>query len=220
MTLNNVKAAAEDAGLAYRGAFHPDKDDLPEGEVAGTLVMLGFVGSKQWAGFVSSPENGDGKPHPLDRWSHRVVSTLARELGARAYFPFLAPLMPFIKWAQKAEAVAPSEIGMLIHPDYGLWHAWRGALAFDEKFALPPQDPRPSPCDACEDKPCLSSCPVAAFSGEGEYNVAACGSHIRKTEGKACMSNGCIARRACPIGKGYQYSAEQAAFHMKSFRGG
>ena len=35
MTLNNVKAAAEDAGLAYRGAFHPDKDDLPDGRGGG-----------------------------------------------------------------------------------------------------------------------------------------------------------------------------------------
>ena len=37
----------------------------------------------------------------------------------------------------RAEAVAPSPLGILIHPDYGLWHAYRGALAFAERLALP-----------------------------------------------------------------------------------
>ncbi len=220
MTLENVKAAAGNAGLAFRGAFHPDQEDLPKGEAAATLVMLGFVGGEQWEGFAASPEYRDGRANPLDRWSHRVISALAQKLGARAYFPFLAPFMPFIKWAQKAEAVAPSEIGMLIHPDYGLWHAWRGALAFEEKLELPAVDTRERPCDTCTDKPCLTICPVQAFTGSGAYNVAACGAHIRKPDGASCMSEGCLARRACPVGKDYLYGAEQAAFHMKSFRGG
>ena len=220
MTPAEVKAAIQSAGLAYRGAFHPDADDLSDGGTAQTLVMLGFVGSEQWDGFTASPEYNDGKRHPLDRWSYRVISALARDLGARAYFPFTAPLMPFIRWAQKAEPVAPSEIGMLIHPGYGLWHAWRGALAFDEKFDLRPRDVRPRPCDTCAEKPCLSVCPVNAFSGSGAYDVAACGAHIRRPKGADCMSLGCRARRTCPVGKEYQYRPEHALFHMKSFRGG
>ncbi len=220
MTLEGVRAAANAAGLAFRGAFHPEPDDLPLGNRAGTLVLLGFVGGEQWAGFVASPEYQDGKPNPLDRWSHRVISALARELNARPYFPFTAPFMPFIRWAQKAEPVRPSAIGMLIHPDFGLWHAWRGALAFDEAMDLPPRDARPRPCDACEDKPCLSACPVDAFDGTGAFDVASCGGHIRRPEGADCMSLGCRARRACPVGRDYQYSDQQTAFHMRAFRGG
>lgn len=219
MTLDEIKTAAQSVGLAFRGAFHPETDDLPGGETAGTLVMLGFIGGGQWEGFAASPEYTDGKPHPLDRWSYSVISALASDLGARPYFPFTAPFMPFIRWAQKAEPVAPSEIGMLIHPDYGLWHAWRGALAFEEKFDLPPQDGRTSPCDSCSEKPCLSACPVDAFSGGGAYDVPACGAHIRCPEGADCMSLGCRARRVCPVGREYQYGPEQALFHMKSFRG-
>jgi len=192
---------------------------MPQGEAAGTLVMLGFIGGEQWNGFASSPEYRDGQPHPLDRWSYRVVSALARKLGARSYFPFTAPLMPFIRWAQKAEPVAPSEIGMLIHPDYGLWHAWRGALAFRERFALPPAGPRKRPCDDCAAKPCLSACPVGAFPGGGGFNVQACSSHIRQTDGADCVSTGCRSRRACPVGAQYAYPPEQAEFHMRSFRG-
>ena len=192
---------------------------MPAGEHAGTLVMLGFTG-KEWPTFTESPEYGDGKPHPLDRWSYRVVNELARQIGAKPYFPFTAPLMPFIRWAQKAEPVHPSEIGMMIHPEFGLWRAWRGALAFDRIMDLPPRDDAPSPCETCAEKPCLSACPVNAMRGGGSYDVATCITHIRTDAGKDCMSGGCLARRACPVGKSYQYAPEQAAFHMRSFRGG
>lgn len=215
---SDIRAAAEAAGLAFRGAFHPQAEDLPAGVSAGTIVMLGFIGGEQWAGFAASPEYRDGRAHPLDRWSLRVVSALARDLGAAPLFPFTAPFMPFIRWAQRAEPVFPSAMGMLIHPDYGLWHSWRGALAFAEKLDLPPRDPRPRPCDSCVEKPCLSACPVSAFDGTGAFKAQACGAHIRRAEGADCMT-GCLSRRACPIGAGYRYSPEQAAFHMRSFRG-
>jgi len=215
----DIEAAAEAAGLAFRGAFHPQTGDLPAGVSAGTIIMLGFIGADQWNGFAASAEYRDGRAHPLDRWSYRVISRLASDLGARPLFPFTAPFMPFIRWAQKAEAVHPSAMGMLIHPDYGLWHAWRGALTFEEKLDLPPRDERPLPCDSCIDKPCLSACPVRAFDGTGAFDARSCGAHIRKPEGATCMS-GCLSRRACPIGAEYRYAAEQAAFHMKSFRGG
>lgn len=217
MTLDDVRAAAEASGLAFRGAFHPDPDDVPAGASARTIVMLGFVGGEQWANFTSSPEFRDSQPSPLDRWSYRVVSDLAGELGAQAFFPFTAPLMPFIRWAQKAEPVYPSAIGMLIHPDFGLWHAWRGALGFDAEMELPPRDERPRPCDSCDDKPCLSACPVSAFDGSGAFDVASCGTHVRGAWGADCRTTGCLSRRACPVGSVYTYSAQQAAFHMRAF---
>ena len=220
-SFDNIQSAIQSAGLAFRGGFHPGAEELPEGATAKTIIMLGFTGKAQWPGFAASPEASDGEPHPLDRWSYRVVSKLARDIGARAFFPFTGPpFMPFIRWAMKAEPVYPSEIGMLIHPNFGLWHAWRGALAFDEKLDLPPRDDRPRPCDACKEKPCLSACPVGAFAGRGAYDVGKCNAHIRKLEGSDCMTLGCRARRACPVGADHQYTREQAAFHMKSFRGG
>ncbi|MCB2112508.1 MAG: hypothetical protein KDD85_03060 [Parvularculaceae bacterium] len=220
MRLSRAQTAAEKAGLAFRGAFHPGAGDLPPGVTAKTIMMLGFVGGEQWRVFAASPEYRDGRAHPLDRWSHRVISKLAMDLGAHALFPFTAPFMPFVRWAQKAEPVAPSETGMLIHPDFGLWHAWRGALAFAEKFDIPPRDDRSRPCDTCTDKPCLSACPVNAMKGGGVYEAPTCAAHLRSDDGADCMSGGCLARRACPVGAGTRrYSPEQAAFHMKSFRG-
>jgi hypothetical protein len=220
MTLAEIRAAIEARGLSYRGAFHPTPDDLPDGRDIGTLVLVGFTGNRNWRYFKDSDEARDGKPDPLDRWSLRVISALARELGGTAFFPFAGPpWMPFQRWAQKAEPVHPSPIGMLIHPDWGLWHSWRGALGFRERFELPLPDRRPSPCDSCADKPCLTTCPVSAFT-QNKYDVAACVAHISTERGIDCMNEGCRARRACPIGREHRYSPDQAALSMHAFRAG
>lgn len=218
MSLAEVQRAIATQGLAYRGAFHPEDVDLPAGVAAGTLVLIGSVGSKTWTAFSASPECADGAPDPLDRWSRRVVGAVARAHRATALFPFAGPpWLPFQRWAQKAEPLYPSPLGMLIHPDWGLWQSWRGALAFDEKIDLPERDHRPSPCETCADKPCLTACPVNAFTPNG-YAVVACAGHLRSPAGGACMDFGCAARRACPVGAAYRYSPGQARFHMEAFR--
>lgn len=218
MTLSDIRAAIEARGFSWRGGFHPSPDDFPDKRDVGTLVLIGFIGGRNWPHFKASEEANDGKPDPLDRWSWRVIRTLARELGATAFFPFAGPpWMPFQRWAQKAEPVHPSPIGMLIHPDWGLWHSWRGALGIRERLELPTPDLRPSPCDSCADKPCLTTCPVNAFA-DNKYNVAACAAHISTEAGFDCMDEGCRARRACPIGREHRYTPAQAALSMRAFR--
>ncbi len=183
----------------------------------GTLVMLGFVGRAQWPVFAVLPEASDGRTHPLDRWSRRIIDGLAAELGGTALYPFGGrPWLPFQRWAMRAEPVHRSALGMLIHPDWGLWHSYRGALAFAERLALPARVDRPSPCDACTEKPCLSACPVGAFTLE-RYDVGACAAHLRSAAGRDCVELGCRARDACPIGVAHRYDRGQASFHMRAF---
>lgn len=218
MTLAGVKQAVGRSGLAWRGALHPDPADFPLDSPAGTLVLVGFVGREQWPNFANSPEAGDGESDPLDRWSVRIIGALAESLGAKAVFPFGGPpWAPFLRWAQQAEPVHPSPTGMLIHPDWGLWHAWRGALAFRERFVLPEPDGRVSPCETCPDKPCLSACPVSAFTARG-YDISACVAHLETQDGADCMGEGCRARRACPVGAANRYGPDQARFHLTAFR--
>jgi hypothetical protein len=209
-------------GLQLRGAFHPESTDgvpgLPTGRIPGTLVLVGNVGSGLWAVFAQSAEAQDGAPHPLNRWTQRVLDRIAAEIDAVTLFPFGGPpYLPFQRWAMRAEPVAPSPLGILIHPDYGLWHAYRGALAFADRLTLPPRVERRRPCDSCADRPCLSACPVNAFTDRG-YDVPACIRHIDGPAGRECMSGGCLARRACPVGTGFAHDAAQAAFHMLAFR--
>ena len=220
MDFTTIEAELRAGGLMPRGGFHPDADDhvpaIGPGRPARTLVLAGNAGPAMWRAFAATPEYGSG-PDPLNRWSERVLGELGAVWGAVALFPFGGPpYRPFVAWAKRAEAVAESPLGMLIHPDYGLWHAYRGALAFAEAIELPPRDTRPRPCDSCDDKPCLTACPVGAFTGES-YDVPACVAHISGPAGADCMALGCRARRACPVGGGYLYEPEQAEFHMQHF---
>ena len=216
MEIDAIRDRIAAAGLAYRGAFHPDDGDQAPPD-AGTIVLVGFVGSLQWPVFAAAAEAADGLPDPLDRWSRRVIGELAGALGGSTAFPFGAPpFLPFQRWAQKAEPVHSSPIGILIHPDWGLWHAYRGALIFSERISLDAPDRRPSPCDSCAAKPCLSACPVGAFGWTG-YDVAACIDHIAAPVGLDCLDNGCRARRACPVGADYRHRPDQARFHLRAF---
>jgi hypothetical protein len=216
MDVASIRGRIAVAGLAWRGAFHPHAEDLAPAEI-GTLVLVGFTGRRQWPAFANSSEASDGQPDPLDRWSRQVVAGLAVELGAIALFPFGGPpFLPFQRWARKAEPVTPSPLGILIHPDWGLWHAYRGALAFAERVELPPPDLRPSPCETCAEKPCLSGCPVDAFGPAG-YDVSACAAHISGSAGGDCVGLGCRARRACPVGVEHRYWPDQAGFHISAF---
>ncbi len=210
------------AGLLLRGGFHPQPADgvpaLAAGQAAGTLLLVGNAGSDLWQ-VAAAALTEDGAANPLDRYVERVIGNLARRVEARALFPFHGPpYLPFQRWAQRAEAVAPSPIGLLIHPDYGLWHAYRGALAFAARLDLPLLVPRPPPCATCTAKPCLSTCPVGAFTPAG-YDVPACVGHVETPAGVDCRGEGCRARRACPVGADYRYRSAHAAFHMRAFLG-
>lgn len=218
MTLDEIKAALIGKGLAPRGAFHPSPSDgvppLASGRPARTLVLAGHAGPAMWRAF--SAEAGTGAD-PLDGWCRGVLSDLAAAFGGACLFPGQGPpYLPFQRWAMRAEPVHLSPIGMLIHPDYGLWHGYRGALALAGRLQLPPRDTRPRPCDTCAEKPCLKTCPVGAFSADG-YDVAACVGHIASPAGADCIGEGCRARRACPVGRDHVYEPVQARFHMEAF---
>ncbi|MCG8512434.1 MAG: ferredoxin [Rhodospirillales bacterium] len=214
MTLDSITTACVAHGLITRGGFHPGPADGVPGDPA-TLVLIGNAGAKMWRAFEKDRAD---EADPLDAWTRRVVSAIATDLGANPLFPFDGPpYLPFQRWAMKAEPVYASPIGPLIHPEYGLWHAYRGALALEQKLDLPEPKSAASPCAACADKPCLSTCPVNALT-PGGYDVPACVSHIDGPDGADCLDLGCRARRACPIGRDYIYAPAQARFHMDHFR--
>lgn len=222
MNLSAIRREAERHGLIVRGLFAPDAEDqvpaLANGRAAGSLVLLGNVGSSLWSAFSAAPEYRDGSANPLDRWSQRIGEEMAAYFDGRALFPFGGPpYRPFLRWAIKAEAVTPSTLGILIHPAYGLWHAYRFALA----LAADP-DPQSeaaeyqSPCLTCAAKPCLSACPVEAFTGS-EYQVDRCVDYLAGDVASRCNRQGCGSRLACPVGEAHRYRPVQARFHMQAF---
>jgi ferredoxin len=217
LDLAEIEGALTDAGLAARGAFHPAPGDgvpvATAGSPARTVVLAGNAGPRMWERFSACR---GARPLTLDAWSETVLGELAARLEARAVFPFQRPWLPFQRWAMAAEPCHPSPLGLLVHPRYGLWHAYRGALLFAARIELPQRARAESPCATCVSQPCLSACPAGAFSPSG-YDVPACARHLARTPEPACMDVGCLARHACPVGGAYRYAPGQARFHMQSF---
>ncbi len=205
-----ILAAIQRASFTPLGWFETSPDgQLPN--AAKSVILVGNVGPAMFQRF--SRERGE---RTLDQWTRDVIDPLAHDLGAHAMFPFDKPPQPFLTWARRAGAGHASPLGLNIHPIYGLWHAYRAALLFPVVFDLPRHDAGAHPCETCEAKPCLTACPVSAFDGTS-YDVARCIKHIEGNAGDDCMTGGCKARLACPVGIKYQYSLQQKQFHMRAF---
>jgi epoxyqueuosine reductase QueG len=208
-----VLTAIRRAAFTPLGWFAPEPQDrVPED--ARYVILIGNAGPDMFRRFA---RERDPSRDSMDQWTREAAGTLARDLEARAVFPFdMNPPWPFLTWARRGGAGHTSPLGLNIHPTYGLWHAYRAALLFPVAFDLPLQRVGHHPCESCEAKPCLSACPVNAFDGT-RYDVEACGNYLKLPEGKVCMSDGCIARHACPVGQAFAYAPAQAHFHMRAF---
>lgn len=213
-------------GLSLRGCWVPDAGDalpmLPDGAHPGVVWMVGVVGSAFWPHFKASTFFSDGLPDPLDRWSQAIGQAMAQRYGGVALYPFDGPpYHPFQRWADRAEPTQPSAMMLRIHPEHGLWHAYRFALALPGQPALAKPiaqvaAPVADLCASCNGQPCLQACPVHAYTGT-TFVLQDCADHLHSGQGEDCMQSGCLARRACPVGARQRYTPEHAAFHMQAF---
>ena len=109
--LERIQESLAPHGLALRGGFHPGPGGWRarrwrDGRACGTILLLGNLGGALWPVFANSPELADGAPHALDRWTRRILESLAPGFGATALFPFGGPpWLPFQRWAMKADCV-------------------------------------------------------------------------------------------------------------------
>ncbi len=215
-TYEAIASAVEPTGMMARGAFAHTDDDGNDHHV----VMIGNAGTAMWPGFqrwLRSQPDPDSLADPLDTWTRITLEPIAARFGAAFVHPSDEPFQPFQRWAQLSDVVSPSPIGLLIHPGYGLWHAYRGAFVSDVPITgVSPVSDQVSPCVACDGRPCLSACPVDAFSPVS-YDVDACAGHLRSGSEPTCRSIGCRARAACPIGVDFTYREAQMRFHMDAF---
>ena len=207
-----LEAMAAVHHLAVLGGFAAGPEDcLPSG--TRTLLLLGPREPGFWPHLKAQPEwSGDD---PVDRWSRRVIGTMACDLGAKALFPFGGPPWhPFYKWALKSGRCWDSPVRLLVHDEAGLFVSFRGALALKEAVSMPPAPARP--CDTCIAKPCLTACPPRALTIDG-YDLQNCHTYLDTVAGQDCMTTGCAVRSTCPLSLAYARMPEQSAYHMGQF---
>jgi len=201
----------------FNFAVNEEAPPGPSGDPARALLLVGQAGGTPWPHFEAwLAKQPPDIANPLDTWSREVIGAVAEKFGARAASPSDRPFLPFQQWAMRAEGLKPSPVGILMHPRYGLWHAYRGALLFDSELVFQHAAAPIHLCDSCLEKPCLKTCPVSAFSSDG-FAYAECLAHVRGPAGSACRDDGCLARNACPYGTAYRYPVEEQAFHTRAF---
>lgn len=155
------------------------------------------------------------------------------------------PYAPFLSWSQLASQLQVSPLGLNLDPIAGLWHAFRfaliiGNLSVENRLYLstikeqhlktikPNQNSLD--CSSCPDQPCLNACPINAFQ-VGFYDMQACATYLNNSvkadksasqsptlaNQAACITESCLARRACPAGVEFTYTPEHREFHMQAF---
>lgn len=227
--LEELKKCLADYGLLALGGLTLETSQCALGrehENGKLGLLIGNAGPDMWVHFARSCEFRDGHSDPMNRWTRRILEALATDLNSQVVFPFDKPYWPFQRLARHVQSTKPSPLGIVIHPEYGLWHALRGMFLFEFSEELFNEiklingslGNEVHPCDNCADKPCLSACPVGAFDG-ATLNVKPCFKHLDGDNEPDCLQSGCLARNACPFGQQYIYPNEQIRFHMKSYRG-
>lgn len=182
------------------------------------LILLGNGGRHFWQVFAERSQNG---PDPIDAFSIEIAKRFADDfLGVRIVLLYPSDsAVPLQQLGALAGWHYPSPLGLGIHPQYGLWFAYRVLflvrLPLGEFFELPDSPPgeRQSPCASCADKPCISACPAQAVSARKAFDIAAC-SDFRLRATSLC-SERCLARLACPVGREHRYSTAQTRYHYR-----
>lgn len=218
--LSSIADAVKPSGLVVRGALNFSDPVTPPlaGSSAHSIVLVGNAGGEYWDQFQTwHTQQPADTPNPLDTWSRRVLEQAAAPFDGHVIMPNDKPYAPFQQWAMRAEGLCPSPVGLLIHPVYGLWHAFRGAILLDTEVLSQSAHELNHPCDACVGKPCLNSCPVDAFV-QGSFAYDRCREHVRSENAGPCRM-GCLARNACPVGADFRYPAPVQAFHQRAFAG-
>ena len=145
-----------------------------------------------------------------------MIAPIALHFEVDVRYPFGEPAWPFQQYAHAAAGMQQSPVGLLIHPEYGLWTAFRAALMFDDLSGSGVVMGSAHPCHSCATKPCLNTCPIGAFTGD-DYDYLSCKSYVGSSSGTDCFTGGCQARRSCPVGQEFEYSADHQAFHIKAY---
>ncbi|MGI9462126.1 MAG: hypothetical protein ACR2NY_06105 [Alphaproteobacteria bacterium] len=180
------------------------------------------AGQNYWQYFLQNHHRASRRyHHPFDNWSRIAMKKIGHTMGVKTsamVFPYHKgrdnkPL-PFQNISKKF-GFSASPLGLFIHPTFGLWAGFRGGFIHQK---LPPYRSRwsgiASPCAACLTKPCIAICPAKAVH-ENYFDTTTCHDYLHHHRDAACLTGGCLARLACPIGTKYRYHKNQSQFFWR-----
>lgn len=180
------------------------------------LIVLGNAGRSLWQSVRRQQEISEPvTDHPVDDYSRAVAQAFIDQFlsadTCQLLYPSSLPvslisLGEFCGWS------SPSQLGMGIHPGYGLWFAYRAVILTDAPLPAIPRQASTDVCASCTAKPCVAACPGRAVSEDSAFNLQACTSWRLKKDSECELS--CAARKACPVGQAFSYQDDQLAYHM------
>ena len=188
------------------------KAHAPELSCFKQLIMFGHGGRQMWEALQASEfANTD---NPIDSFSVDLVHRWFADVNSENSFEILYPGGEQPVPLQKLGTVAgwhhtsPFRVG--INSLWGSWFAYRVVVLVDSTFETTPPLTALSPCDSCEEKPCISACPADALSGN-DGSLQPCIDY-RVEAGSQCKDR-CFSRLACPVASEHRYTMQQLNYH-------
>jgi hypothetical protein len=231
--VERVRAAGEPYGLNLVAAVPVDRYDsaVTEPYRAGALdsgarsiVVIANGGGALWAAHKEHARRNPGwweRDHPLDDFTRTVVeheiAPAARKTGARCtvVFPFMRgkATLNFIELGKEAGLAGPSILGVVVHPRFGPWIAFRAAILIDEKVDAPGDACGFDPCPSCVERPCIAACPTAAVAYPAGWDIPRCLAY--RIESEPDCARRCHSRAACVLGPEHRYPEDELAYHQR-----
>ena len=205
-----------DAQAATRRAAEADRD-------ARSIIVVANGGGDFWRAFSAYAAAHPGwreQANPLDDFTRVVVAeTLAPAVQAQGVrctpvYPFISagPTLNFMALGKLAGLAGPSLVGVVVHPVYGPWIAFRAALLVDVAIDAPGAALGFDPCPGCTVRSCVAACPAGAVSGATGWDIPRCLTH--RVEREADCTPRCHARAACVLGPEHRYPDDELAYHQ------
>jgi len=189
-----------------------------------SIVVVANGGGDFWRAFSryrDAHPGWDERQNPLDDFTrivteqHLLQVAHAEGIDCAAAYPFVTQpvTVNFMALGRAAGVAGPSLLGVLVHPTYGPWIAFRAALLLDRELDAPGDARAFDPCPGCVTRSCISACPAAAVSYPQGWDIPRCLCY--RVENEAACAPVCHARAACVLGPEHRYPPDALAYHQR-----
>jgi hypothetical protein len=228
-----VRKAGEPFGLNLVAAVPVERYDAAVTEPykaraldsrARSIVVIANGGGGLWSALKRHAEKHPRwwrREHPLDDFTRAIVENEIAPAACKGgvqctvVFPFMQgkATLNFIELGKAAGLAGPSILGVVVHPRFGPWIAFRAAILIDDEIDAPGEARGFDPCPTCVERPCIAACPTAAVAFPTGWDIPRCLTY--RIESESDCAPQCHARIACVIGPEHRYPDDELAHHQR-----